>query len=196
MFGRAYPVREGTRRFAPLIQAADPKRRLVSFVNLVEAHVLRALRTQHGVPIRSVRKALDYAEREMHLDRLLARKELRTEAGDLLLDRYGQLINLSRSGQLAMKKVLERYLRRVEWDASDFPLRLYPFVRASEESDGRAIAIDPAIAFGRPIVARRGVETGVIADRVDAGEDPAAIADDYNLDLADIEAAVLYERAA
>ena len=80
---------------------------MLSFWNLIEAHVLRALRTEHGVSVKDVRKALQYAERELRIDRLLLRRELCSHAGQLFLDRYGELISLSTSGQLAMKRLLD-----------------------------------------------------------------------------------------
>ena len=40
----------------------------------------------------------------------------------------------------------------------------------------RSIAIDPKIAFGRPIVRRVGVTTAAIVDRIDAGETVAEVA--------------------
>ena len=82
----------------------------LSFNNLVEAYVLRALRTQHGVSIDAVRKAINFATKPYKVRRLLLSPELRTDAGDLLLDKYGELVNLTRSGQLAMKKILEAHL--------------------------------------------------------------------------------------
>ena len=72
--------------------------------------------------------------------------------------------------------------------------RLYPFV--SGETDRRPIAIDPKIAFRRPVALRAGVSTGVIATRIDAGEFPADLADDYDLSLSKNEEAIVYERAA
>ena len=60
----------------------------------------------------------------------------------------------------------------------------------------RAIAIDPAVAFGRPIVQRAGISTAAIADRLDAGESVEALAEDYDLSRDEIEQAVLYARAA
>jgi len=47
-----------------------------------------------------------------------------------------------------MRKLLEAYLKRVEWDLSDVPFRLYPFVRGESDDAPRNIVIDPAIAFG------------------------------------------------
>jgi hypothetical protein len=35
---------------------------LLSFSNLIEAHVLRSLRTEHGVSVKALRSALAYAE--------------------------------------------------------------------------------------------------------------------------------------
>ena len=79
----------------------------MSFTNLVEAYVLRALRQNHNVSITALRTALDYAEQELSISRLLMKHDLLTTAGDLFLQYYGNLINLSQSGQLAMRKVLD-----------------------------------------------------------------------------------------
>jgi uncharacterized protein (DUF433 family) len=84
----------------------------------------------------------------------------------------------------------------VEWDEWHFPVRLFPYVGSVPQSSERAIAIDPLVAFGRPIVRRAGISTAAIADRIDAGETVAALADDYDLSPEEIEQAVLYSRAA
>jgi uncharacterized protein (DUF433 family) len=157
---------------------------------------LRSLRTEHGVSVKALRKALAYAEKALGVDRLLLRPELRTEAGKIFIDRYGELIELSASGQLAMRRLLEAYLKRVEWDSSKFPVRLYPFVFADEPNEQHSIVIDPRIAFGRPVLLRKGISTSAIADRIDAGETVEDLAADYDLDSSEIEQAALYERAA
>ena len=196
VLGREYPTAEGGGRFPPLIRPASRRPPMLSFSNLVEAHVLRSLRAEHGVSIKALRKALAYAEKALDIERLLLRPELRTEAGKIFLDRYGELIELSASGQLAMRLLLEVYLKRVEWDSSKFPVRLYPFVLADERNEERSIVIDPRIAFGRPVLLRRGVSTSAIAERIDAGETVEDLAADYDLDPSEIEQAALYERAA
>lgn len=194
--GRNYPTTSGARRFSPLISAADPKKKLLSFNNLVEAHVLRALRSTHGTSISAIRTALRYAEAELGIERLLLSRELCTDKRDLFLDRYGELINLSRSGQFAMRAVLQQHLERIEWDSAIYPVRLYPFVPGEKPQTSRLIAIDPEIGFGRPVVRARGVSTRVIVERIDAGEELADVAADYDLDISAVEEAVLYERAA
>jgi uncharacterized protein (DUF433 family) len=195
--GREYAKRSGAGFFEPLIAPANPQGPLLSFSNLVEAHVLRALRIDHSVSIADVRSALTYAQRELGIPRVLLSQKLRTHAGEVLLERYGQLINLSRSGQLAMRKVLEAHLRRVMWAEPDVPIRLYPFMASAETGErAPAVAIDPTIAFGRPVVFRRGVSTAAIVERLDAGESVDELAEDYGLERDEIEQAALYERAA
>jgi uncharacterized protein (DUF433 family) len=183
-------------RFRPLIQPAQRKPPLLSFWNLVEAHILRALRSDHGVSLGDVREAIGYAEQHLNIDNLLLDKQLRTEAGQLFLDRYGELVNVSRSGQIAMRKVFEDHLRSIEWGDLPYPVRLYPFLSGSRDSSDKPIVIDPEIAFGRPIIARIGISTHAISDRIDAGESIDDLAEDYDLSADEIEQAVLYERAA
>lgn len=108
--GRPYPTAQGLSQFAPVLKLPKREPATLSFSNLIEAHVLRSLRTEHGVPLVAVRQALAYAQRELRIDQLLLREELRTAGGELFLDRYGELMNLSASGQLAMRKVFEAHL--------------------------------------------------------------------------------------
>jgi uncharacterized protein (DUF433 family) len=194
--GRPYPKADGVGHFRPLIHPPLRHPPLLSFWNLIEAHVLRSLRAEHGVSLKEVRKAIAYAEKTLGIERLLRSRELRTEGGELLLERYGELIELSASGQLAMRHLFRDHLARVDWDEWQFPVRLYPFLSANVPSSERPIAIDAAIAFGRPIILRMGIGTGTIAERIDAGEKVSDVASDYGLKEVEVEQAVLYERAA
>lgn len=196
LVGRDYPKAGAHATFHPLIKPASGQPLRLSFFNLIEAHVLRALRTEHGVALAELRKAIAYAEKKLQAPRLLLSAELRTHAGQVFLDRYVELINLSASGQLAMRKMFEDHLKRVEWDEWKFPVRLYPYLDTTRRSAERSIAIDPRVAFGRPVVQRKGISTTAIADRIDAGESVEALAEDYELSRDEIEQAVLYSRAA
>jgi uncharacterized protein (DUF433 family) len=194
--GRAYPTTGGTGFFQPLLQRPSPSNPRLSFDNLIEAHVLRALRADHGVSMKAVRTALDYAQKAFGIDRLLLREELRATPGQVFLDRYGELINLSRAGQLALSKVLGSYLTRVDRDLRGLPARLFPFSSRHPGDAPKVIAIDPRISFGRPVIARRGISTAVLAERLDAGETVADLALDYDLAESEVEEAIVYERAA
>jgi hypothetical protein len=58
--GRHYQAGGEWRLFTPLIRPADTKRHLLSFLNVVEAHVLNALRGRHRIALAKVRSAFDY----------------------------------------------------------------------------------------------------------------------------------------
>lgn len=193
--GRPYPTARGTSQFRPLLKPPPIEPVTLSFSNLIEAHVLRSLRTEHGVPLAKVRQALAYAERELGIEHLLLREELRTSGGALFLERYGELVNLSASGQLAVRKLFEAHLARVEWGKLRSAVRLYPFV-FGEPVDAKPIIIDPTIAFGRPVVDRAFVSTRSILERIDAGESVDEVASDYEVSVEAVEEAVLFERAA
>jgi uncharacterized protein (DUF433 family) len=192
ILGRDYPKGESSAFFEPLIELPESESKLLSFNNLVEVYVLSSLRHEHGVSIKNVRKALDYAELEFGIPRLLLSSELRTAIGTIFIERYGKLINMSRSGQLALKIVFENHLKRIDWE-NKIPVRFYPFIYVD---NNKSIAIDPSIQFGRPIVRRKGILTSVIADRIDAGESILSVAKDYEINKQEVELAIRYERAA
>lgn len=193
--GRTYPKGGKLERWRPLIHAD----RLLSFNNLIEAYVLRALRVDHGIKMAAVREALDYAQREFGIPRLLLSKELQATPGNVFIDRLGELFNLNRSGQLAAKELLKAVLQRVQWNPAGFPVKVFPAVSFDVETLRHApqyVVIDPAVSFGRPVLVNRGIRTSVIAGRIDAGEHPDDVAEDFGLKREELDAAIFYERAA
>ncbi len=194
--GRDY-VAAGELRHSPrVLVRPDPADERLSFNNLIEAHVLRALRTRHGVPMNLVRRALAYAEAEHGIERLLISDELEAAPGEMFLREYGRLLSLTHSGQFAIEMVLKGFLQRVVRDAKGLPRRLYPFVAPGVYDDRKVIAIDPRLAYGRPSIESRGISTAILAERRDAGETIEELAESYGLDQADVAEAILYEARA
>ena len=194
--GRPYETTGGSRYFEPLIARPSPDDPRLSFSNLVEAHVLRSLRTKHEVPMSAVRAALDYAGSAFRIERLLLSDELRTAAGTLFIERLDQLIDLGQSGQIVLKELLQAHLQRIERDLRGLPLRLYPVINTRGLSGPKIVGIDPDISFGHPFIVGKGVRTSTIVERLDAGESRETIAADYRLEDHEVDEAILYERAA
>jgi uncharacterized protein (DUF433 family) len=192
--GRDYVAAGEVRRFQPAIEIADPDNTYLSFNNLVEAHVLWAIRRKHQIPFFKIRDAIDFLQRQFGTRRPLLGKQLMTDGIDLFVEKVGDLINVSRKGQMAMREVLQMHLRRIEYDKMDLPVRLYPFIHSKPDPEPTGpVVIDPNISFGRPIIHRIGVPTALIAERFNAGEKIAEIAADYGADLDDIEEAIRAE---
>jgi uncharacterized protein (DUF433 family) len=198
--GRFYPVAGTTRRSRPLIHLSDPKRQYLSFVNLVEAHVLAAIRRRHGVRLPKVRKALDYLSRQFQVEHPLIDEGFQTDGLDLFVERYGKLINASREGQHAMKEIIGIYLQRIERDTKGLPIKLYPFTRDSQSesapaSDPRIVVMNPGVSFGRPVIVGTGIPVSSIYERYRAGDSVAELAHDFRLDTSAIEEAIRCEAA-
>lgn len=184
----------GQDRFRAVVELPEPEGLpLLSFVNLVEVHVLDALRRRHRVSLQKVRSALHFLHRHFPDSRHpLAEHDLLTDGLDLFVDRYGSLINASRDGQLAIRKVLEAHLRRVERNPAGAAIRLFPFTRRRLDPDEpRLVVIDPQVSFGRPAIA--GIPTTVIAERWHAGESVEELAEDYDRPPSEIEEAIRCE---
>jgi uncharacterized protein (DUF433 family) len=184
-----YHSNRGLGDMLPVIKPADPKNGLLSFVNLVEAHVLLSIRRDYEISLPKVRKSLSYIERTIGSKNPLAQNKFQTDGRDLFVQHYGKLIDATLDGQTAMAKVIETYLRRIEWDKAGLAKKLFPYIlRGVPESEQpKSILIDPTISGGRPVLAGTGIATRVVAERYLAGESSDALAKDYNRTRAEID---------
>jgi uncharacterized protein (DUF433 family) len=195
VLGRKYPVKTGSRFFKPVIILPNQSRPQLSFINLVEAHVLDAIRREHDVSLAKIRLAVSFLRRDLGSSHPLADQRMETDGCDLFVRKFGQLINISREGQLAMRQLLEAHLQRIERDLSGAALRLYPFTRKRDDPEPKYVVMDPYVSFGRPVLAGTGIPTSVIADRYKAGESVDQLAQDYGRKRPEIEEAIRCELA-
>ena len=183
-----------------LIEVADIEPVALSFLNLVELHVLAAIRRKHAVPMPKVRRAIDYLRENTQdeSDKLhpLISKQLQTDGLDLFIEQYGRLVNISSAGQLAMRVIIEAALRRIERDRRGIPIKLYPFTRSNINDAPAMVVIDPSLSAGRPVITGTGLATEIIAERYKAGETVAELAEDYDREEAEIEEAIRCELRA
>jgi hypothetical protein len=93
--GRHYPVRKGERFFKPVIVAASPRPAMLSFVNLVEAHVLDAIRGEYSVGLPAVRRAIAFLREELGSEHPLAEQKFETDGKDLFIRILGELFAVS-----------------------------------------------------------------------------------------------------
>lgn len=189
----------GQTGFRRVIVPEDPKTGLLSFRNLVEAHVLSALRVHHRVPLSSIRRAIQFLKREVRSDRPLLELRLLTDGSNIFVRMSGDVLNVSRGGQVEISKIVAAYLRRIETDERG-AVRLYPFTRKGDSSETTLLAeqpklvvIDPSVSFGRPVIARTNIRTSVVAERYLAGESVEELAADYRRSPLEIEEAIRCE---
>ncbi len=180
----------------PLINITVTGPTLLSFNNLVESHVLFALRRKYRISMPKIRKALDYLQKVYDTKHPLLEDSLRTDGKHLLIDKFTGLEIISQDGQLGMREVLEKCLTRIELDDQLFPTRYYPHTRDPNKPDPRLIVIDPWVSFGRPVIKGSGIPTSIIAERFEAGECIESLVEDYGRTSEEIEEAIRWQRHA
>ncbi len=191
--GRRYPTQAGAAAFYPLIDIADPVRGHLSFKDLGELHVLGSIRRAHQVKLPAVRKAIEYLRKRFKSNHPLLERQMLTDGKDLFIEQYEHLVNVSQQGQMAMKEIMDVYLKRIEWDRSGVPIRLFPFTRDRYEESPEIISIDPKIRFGKPCIRGTRIPTAIIVERHQAGDSMTLLAEDYGRKAEEIEEAIRYE---
>jgi len=178
--GQTYRHRGEARPFHAIIRPADPRTHQLSFSNLVEAYVLTAMRRKHHFGLPTIRRVLKVLTERLGSRRPLLTEQFATNGVDLFVERVGEIVNLSRDGQLEMADFIRAYLERIERDATGLPIKLYPFTRSQPPRDQpRAVVIDPRVSFGRPVIAGTGIPTAVLAEQFKAGDLPPVLAKEY-----------------
>ncbi len=193
---RYYDVRRTAKLFKPVIDIADPKKKQLSFINLVEAFVLAGIRRDHEIPLPKVRKALDFVRRSFGTRRPLAQEQFETDGVDLFVEKYGALVGVSQEGQLQMREMIRDRLKRVRRDPRGLPEKIVLFPAAGA-AEGRAdVVIDPTRSFGRPVLDGLGVRTTVVFERFMAGDNIDDLARDYAVPAQAVQDAIRCERRA
>ncbi len=188
------------RFFEPLLVPSDPRKKKLSFINLVELHVLSAIRRLHKIKMYKARDAILNLRKRHETRHPLAEVDLQTDGVNLFVQESGQLINFTEGEQYVMRLLIEAHLRRIE-RMNGLASRLYPFTRLPTILDGKVedlpkhIVIDPFVSFGRPVIAGTRIPTEIIAERWDAGDSMTDLAGDYERQVVEIDAALHFERA-
>ena len=195
--GRPYDTTSGKRRFEPLITLPDHDLPLLSFINLIEAHVLDAIRYKDRLPLINVRTGIKTLKEKYNSEHPLVEYEFQHDGVDLFTDIEKNIVNVSRGGQFAIREIISASLKRIARDPQGSAIALYPFLKRypQDVEEQKLVLIDPRISFGKPILVGVGIPTAVIADRFAAGEKIAALARDYGCASWEIKKAIDYEQA-
>lgn len=191
--GYAYKRMDGVIVAAePLVTTAGSRGPTVPFVGLAEAYMLAAFRSAK-VPMQRIRPAIRWLEQNIGLGQALASERLMTDGAEVLWDFKEHTddpaereaidgLVVARSGQQVFRPVVRDYLQRVTYQDGWMRMIHLPGYERVE------VTVDPWINGGQPTVARRGVRVADVLGRARAGEDWRDIADDYDLQLNEVEA--------
>ncbi len=174
-----------------LIHTPEPNS--LSFNNLAEAHIVKAMRKVSGLSLQAIRRALRELEEHRQTAHPLLDETFETDGVNLCIRDQDAVINLSQTSQREIREFVSLYLHRIQRDDEGRVAKLYPFVIAARENEPRHISISPNVSFGRPVLAGTGISTSVIAGRFNARDSILDLASEYEVTPAALEDAIRWE---
>jgi len=158
----------------------------VPFIGLAEGFVLASFRAA-GVPLQRIRPAVEALERELGIEHALASEQLYTDGAEVLYnfasthdDRPEMDLVAPRSGQRVFVPIVEKYLKRIKFDAG------YAGVLALPQYGRAEVIVDPARSFGLPIFASGAARVEVVLGRFKAGESVEELSEEFGVSVDDL----------
>ncbi|GGJ49983.1 DUF433 domain-containing protein [Pseudomonas avellanae] len=190
MFGYSAAGVDHPGLWTPEIAFLDDK--LLGFHDLLEIRFVHAFR-QHGVSLQAIRSASLQA-REMFGQRYpFTCRRFQTDGRDIfatVLDETGDeaLLDLVKR-QYAFKQVITPSLYEgIDYAGEESAKRWYPVKRS------KAVVLDPARNFGKPVLTSTGIDTAAIYHSYLAeGQSAKRVAQLYEIPPAAVEAAIAFE---
>ena len=164
-----------------------------SFNNLAEAHVLKAMRKLHKLPLQSIRRALKELAEIRNTAHPLLDQAFETDGVDLCIRDKEGITNLSKHSQKEIREFVALYLERIERNSQGAVSQLFPFIVAETGYEPRSISINPSVSFGKPVLSGTGISTSVIVGRFNARDSIADLAAEYEVHISVLEDAIRWE---
>jgi len=194
--GYTYRYRGQDRRSSPIIgtgleqREADP---ILEFRDIIEVRFLSAFR-KAGVSWSVIRRVAARVHQVIQHTHPFATRVFRTDGNTILLELISKdemdhrLVDLLRD-QYEWERVVRAYLiaEKVEFSDAQEPIRWWPL------GPERRVVVDPARAFGAPIVSREGVQTYLLAKAVGVEGDVGLVADWYRVEPDAVRDAIDFE---
>ena len=186
--------RQGGKIRPPVLRETASGAKDLTWGEFVEARYVRAYRRDHGVPLHALRGFILEMRRQLGVPYPLAHFHPWVGEGQRLLlaaqtaaDLPAELWSVFEPthGAVLLTAPAESFLSVVAFDG-DIARRIEPQGRLSP------VVLDPEVRFGASSV--KGVSTSALSDLVAAGDAVELVAEDYDLDVADVVAALEYER--
>lgn len=175
-----------------LVPQLDGERRMVTFLDFVQALAIRAIRQQHHISLDKIRTAIERAEREFGLKWPLSRKHTTYLLGrdiQIVPEAGGNPVQVTGrgSGQLSLRPIVELHLRDLGWDAEGLAKSYRPF-----RWEDREVLMDPTRNFGEPLIPSCDYSARALWEAAETEGSIEAAANAYGVAPQDVEIACRY----
>lgn len=195
--GYSWKYRDGRSYSGPLwhTQFEDeglPGERVISFRDLLELRMVAEF-VKHGVNLKVIRATIEVASEEFGSAYPLSNRKFLTDGKRIFMQAveeatgHEKVIDVAGRQFVFGQVIRESLFAGIDYESGN-ALRWYP-------EKNRAVALDPKIQFGTPILADVGIPTDTLHDAWRAeGKDRAAVARHYGISVAMVNAAVGFEQ--
>lgn len=158
---------------------------LYAFHDLISLWVISEL-VDRKVPKKEIRSGAEYLGEKLGTEYPFAHKALAT-AGIAVFGHLAEWVDVGKRGQMAFQGTIKEYLKPLVYGADGLAAIWRPAL---------GVWINPEVQAGSPCVDGTRIPTSTLAALTGVDEDPEDIAEDYELDLEQVKAALAFERAA
>lgn len=194
LFGYRFPNGASPPLWKTQLVSMDDKEKAIGFRDLLELRIVKQF-LDHHVSLPVIRAAIANARTLFHTDYPFTANRFLTDGKSIFYEAVanngeGELTDLAKR-QLVFEHIIRPELYAgIEFDDHGEARRWYPVPR------NKQIVLDPAIAFGKPILAEFGIRTNVIAQSYAVEQDKKTVATLFNIPVAAVDTALRYERTA
>lgn len=186
--------RQGGKVHPPVLREAATGTKDLTWGEFIEARYVRAYRRDHRVPLHALRGFIVEMRQRLGVPYPLAHFKPWVGEGQRLLlaaqiaaDLPAELWSVYEPthGTVLLTAPAQSFLTVVKFEG-DIARRIEP------QGELSPVVLDPEVRFGASSV--KGISTSALRDLVEAGDAVELVAQDYNLELGDVVAALEYER--
>ncbi len=158
--------------------------KMVNFKTLIEFYTFYQLREQ-GLSSQKIKKYHAQIAEDLKTKYPFAIK-LMINKKDIYYEKFENLIKADGKIQFDIKPLLAGFLNKIEFNDDDIADRYF---RLENSKD---VVIDPKMQFGQPTITGTGIKAEIINSFIEGGDSKETVCRMYNLDMKQVEAAILY----
>lgn len=163
----------------------EDKNRAVNFLTLIEFIAFAKLREQ-GISAQRIQKFHKHLSGILDTKYPFAETKLLTDKKDLWYERYDEIVRHDGKSQMTLKKIVEPYLRKIEFDKNRIARRYFPLGKAKN------VVIDPEHQFGQATIVGTNIKVKTIYALYEGDESIENICELYNLKEKQVTDAITY----
>ncbi|MES2318577.1 MAG: DUF433 domain-containing protein [Pseudomonadota bacterium] len=194
LFGYRFQNGQSAPLWKTQLASSEENEKAIGFRDLLELRIVKQF-INHHVALPVIRAAITNARALFNTDYPFTANRFLTDGKNIFYEALtengdGALTDLAKR-QLVFEHIIRPELYAgIEFDSYGGARRWFPVRRS------KAIVLDPAIAFGKPILTEYGIRTNVIAQSYAVEQDKKMVATLFDIPVSAVDAALRYERIA